>query len=548
MSGHGRGLAGTAARRQADSYRGVDRRRVAAALERGLGWPFRIAAAAVPLLLLVGLLRAPATATPELLDTVLLGAYLKAAALAVGVAGGLLALHRWWVASEAAALAIGLALLILSLFPLGVAGLLPTLLHSSGPPLAATVRPAGLVVVALLGAQALSGDRVSPHHDLLRHACGAVLALALLAATFAVSPALVWLLNGEAPTAGPAQLPTHPGIVTLALVAVGLLLARLGHRQRRCLWAWAGLWLLTLAAGEALRAFSPGPGTGTELTRELLQFLGPAAAAWGAGQQMLVTNAEQSRTAADLASSARLAEDRRRHEHQQAEERAHEARSALAAIEGATRTLQHHRDRLPAEAQRSLAEAVSGEIRRLQALVTPAAEAEEVETLQLAALLSPLVATEQGRGTRLTLQVPAAVVILGLRNAITEIVQTLFDNARVHATGSPLNVTATSEAGWVLLRVEDRGPGVPATEREAIFERGVRGSSAWQVQGSGLGLYVAGRLAQNAGGQLWVEERPGGGASFVLALPSDKAPHDNHGSDHLADVHQLPAQHRAHSA
>lgn len=530
------------------TYRGVDRRQAASTVERGLGWPFRVTAAAVPAVLLVALLRAPAAAAPETVDTVLLGAYLQAATVTIGIAGGLLALHRWWIASEAAALAIGLALLTFSAFPLAMVDLAPTLLAASESLLAATVRPAGLVVVALLGTQALAGDRVSPRQDLLRHAASAVLAMALMAVILGVLPPLAWLLHGQAVAMGEAVLPEHPGTVAVALAAVGALLMRAGHLRRRRMWAWAGLWLLALAAAEALRPFSTGPGTSTELTMDLLVLLSVACAAWGAGQQLLITNAEQSRTAAGHAASARLSEARRQDEQRRAEERAHEARSALAAIEGATRTLQHHRDRLPAEAQRSLAEAVSGEIRRLQALVSPAADFEPVKTLQLAALLSPLVATEQGRGTRVTFHVPASVLVRGFRNATTEIVQTLFDNCRVHASGSPLNVTASSEDGWVVLRVEDRGPGVAAAEREAIFQRGVRGSSSWDVDGSGLGLYVAARLAQNAGGQLWVEDRPGGGASFVLALPSDQPSHDVDEGGHVADVHDLYAARRVRSA
>ncbi len=60
---------------------------------------------------------------------------------------------------------------------------------------------------------------------------------------------------------------------------------------------------------------------------------------------------------------------------------------------------------------------------------------------------------------------------------------------------------------------------MPAEQRRTVFRRGARGQDAGAA-GRGLGLTIAEELARGQGGQLWVEERPGGGASFVLSLPA----------------------------
>jgi signal transduction histidine kinase len=95
-------------------------------------------------------------------------------------------------------------------------------------------------------------------------------------------------------------------------------------------------------------------------------------------------------------------------------------------------------------------------------------------------------------------------------------VHALVANAHFHASGTPIDVSVCRSGGHVLIRVEDRGPGVARGCRERIFERGFQGDA--DHEGRGLGLAIARRLCRDQGGDLWVESRPGGGAAFVLAL------------------------------
>jgi signal transduction histidine kinase len=75
----------------------------------------------------------------------------------------------------------------------------------------------------------------------------------------------------------------------------------------------------------------------------------------------------------------------------------------------------------------------------------------------------------------------------------------------------------------VLLVVDDAGPGVPQADREHIFDRFARGAAARRrgtVEGTGLGLSIVAEHVRLHGGEVWVEDRPGGGARFVVALPT----------------------------
>ncbi|HMA43971.1 MAG TPA: HAMP domain-containing sensor histidine kinase, partial [Gemmatimonadales bacterium] len=77
----------------------------------------------------------------------------------------------------------------------------------------------------------------------------------------------------------------------------------------------------------------------------------------------------------------------------------------------------------------------------------------------------------------------------------------------------------------VRIWVQDQGPGIPAAERERIWQQfwrleRDRGSA---VAGTGIGLSVVRQLASLHRGRAWVETAPGGGARFVIELPA--APH-----------------------
>jgi signal transduction histidine kinase len=97
----------------------------------------------------------------------------------------------------------------------------------------------------------------------------------------------------------------------------------------------------------------------------------------------------------------------------------------------------------------------------------------------------------------------------------------LLDNAEHHAGGAT-RVELSHVDGMILIVVEDRGPGVAPEERDRIFDRFWRGPAARQgsVKGTGLGLSLVAEHARAHGGWVHVEAAPGGGARFVVAIPS----------------------------
>jgi signal transduction histidine kinase len=96
----------------------------------------------------------------------------------------------------------------------------------------------------------------------------------------------------------------------------------------------------------------------------------------------------------------------------------------------------------------------------------------------------------------------------------------LVDNAlRYTPLSSEVQLSLTAENGDIVLHVSDEGPGVPDNEKFLIFGRMVRGSSAKEVRGSGIGLALVALLMKAMGGTVDVVDAPGGGADFRLHLP-----------------------------
>jgi PAS domain S-box-containing protein len=104
---------------------------------------------------------------------------------------------------------------------------------------------------------------------------------------------------------------------------------------------------------------------------------------------------------------------------------------------------------------------------------------------------------------------------------VERIVENLVVNAAKHTqAGTAIWVRVQSQRDGVLLVVEDEGPGVPAQLRELVFQPFRKGSNvADHAPGSGIGLAVVAQFASLHGGRAWVQDRPGGGASFRVFLP-----------------------------
>jgi two-component system sensor histidine kinase KdpD len=140
----------------------------------------------------------------------------------------------------------------------------------------------------------------------------------------------------------------------------------------------------------------------------------------------------------------------------------------------------------------------------------------------LGAVLPKLPAGQRGRVTfDIAERAPEVCVDFAqVVRAITNLVENALDYSAEQVL---VRAHTRASLDQVEIEVEDRGPGVADEEKRDIFGKFVRGSaSAVKPGGSGLGLAITAEIARSHGGQVRVEDVPGGGARFVLTLPLAK--------------------------
>jgi signal transduction histidine kinase len=139
------------------------------------------------------------------------------------------------------------------------------------------------------------------------------------------------------------------------------------------------------------------------------------------------------------------------------------------------------------------------------------------ESHDAAVSLAPIAAAH---GATIVNAVPPGTLAWADRGAVRRIILNLLDNALKYGpAGQTISIGAAAEAGRVVLRVDDQGPGVPAGARETIFRAFERhGVGPSSPTGSGIGLTIVRELAGALGGTVHVEDAPGGGARFVVTL------------------------------
>jgi signal transduction histidine kinase len=114
------------------------------------------------------------------------------------------------------------------------------------------------------------------------------------------------------------------------------------------------------------------------------------------------------------------------------------------------------------------------------------------------------------------------LVVPGVVKLLRRAMRNLLENARRYSDG-PVTVELTHEGSDAVVRVRDRGPGVPHAERERIFEPFYRLAGASErFGGVGLGLALVRSITQRHQGSVRCEDQEGGGACFVLRLPCDQ--------------------------
>ena len=207
---------------------------------------------------------------------------------------------------------------------------------------------------------------------------------------------------------------------------------------------------------------------------------------------------------------------------------AHELRSPLAALKLQAQALQRQGSATP----QALARLQEG-IDRAAALVTQlltlareeGAEGTPREKVELQALTREAVADvlpqATARGIDLGLAAGAAdAVVLGEREALRTLLRNLLDNAvKYTPDGGQVDIGLEQQADGCTLTVEDSGPGIPAQERERVFDRFYRGR-AGDIPGSGLGLSIVAAIARRHGARVTLDSSERlGGLRVTLSLP-----------------------------
>ncbi|MGH2635739.1 MAG: ATP-binding protein [Actinomycetota bacterium] len=208
----------------------------------------------------------------------------------------------------------------------------------------------------------------------------------------------------------------------------------------------------------------------------------------------------------------------------------HDLRTPLTSILGSAVTLEQSGLDIPREDAVDLLRRIAANARKLERLLSDLLDLDRLQRgivspqrrrTDVSGLLAQTVRESEllaGREVNLA----AGDVVANVDAAKVErIVENLLANAARHTpAGTPLWLRATKEDDGVLIVVEDAGPGVPDDLKKAVFEpfrQGVGGPNP--SPGVGVGLSLVARFAELHGGNAWVQDRPGGGASFRVYLP-----------------------------
>jgi two-component system sensor histidine kinase MprB len=202
----------------------------------------------------------------------------------------------------------------------------------------------------------------------------------------------------------------------------------------------------------------------------------------------------------------------------------HELRTPLTAVRTNIDFLGHattlgaeERAQLIAETRLELDE-LTNLVSEMVELATDVRSEEPVEPVALAEVVNDVTARFRRRtGKEILVDVEGAGTVEARRAMLDRAVSNLVDNALKFSPDSDA-VTVTVRDGTV--EVADRGPGIAAGDRERVFDRFYRATSARTLPGSGLGLSIVSQIAALHGGTVALDARDGGGTVARLSLPT----------------------------
>jgi len=205
----------------------------------------------------------------------------------------------------------------------------------------------------------------------------------------------------------------------------------------------------------------------------------------------------------------------------------HDLRTPLAGIKASATSLLQDDVRWSDAEQRAFLTTIDEEADRLNGLIGNLLDMSRIQSGALRVDAAPVgldeivpaALTSLGpRSDRVRVDVPETLSRIVVDPGLLErSVANVVSNAIAHSPeGRPVRVYAGAVGRWVELRVADHGPGVPEAERERIFEPFRRLGDRPEPAGAGLGLAVARGFVEVMGGQIELEDTPGGGLTVVV--------------------------------
>ena len=208
----------------------------------------------------------------------------------------------------------------------------------------------------------------------------------------------------------------------------------------------------------------------------------------------------------------------------------HELRTPLTVIDGQAQRAQRLMTKDPVRAAEAL-ELLREQTRRLTRLINDlldharvgaGALSLEVVTFDLGVATAITIGLhEREESPRIVLRGSAVPVrVRGDPDRFAQILANLLDNAvKYSPPGSPIDVSLAAVGKNAELRVTDRGVGVPDEERDMLFSPFFRTTRTRDISGTGLGLHISRRIAEQHNGTLSLESGGGAGSVFLLTVP-----------------------------
>ena len=215
----------------------------------------------------------------------------------------------------------------------------------------------------------------------------------------------------------------------------------------------------------------------------------------------------------------------------------HDLRTPLAAITGSASSILEAGSSMSAETREELLTTISQESQRLEGLIEKLLEMTRLESgnpsiqtmsVDVGEVIISAVARWRNNDQNRAFQVdiPESLpLVQGDPVLLEQVLSNLLENAITHAPAStPIEITAMARPDSVLIRVMDRGPGLPIHDTQRIFEKFYRGPSSPHRPGLGLGLAICRAILHLHHGTITARNRDGGGAEFQVTIPTTTAP------------------------